>query len=169
MNDQYNIFVTIIFRKNRSPELLRRERRINKNQYSIVPAQFLSLQPKVILFRCQSYTWRSIRDDDWTFPNAEINNSKLFSGTFNENITFRGQIKCRNIRDGKTFYFITYYPKDVIEDEWISTEQNESMNFSKTLPLKELKTEAKRILFENLFNDNKPFVTSKKSTRKYIK
>ena len=157
---------TFIFRMNRSPELLRRERKINKKEYNIVPTQFLSLQPKVMLFRCQSYTWKSIRDDDWTFPVTE---SKLFSGTFNEKITFEGLIKCRNICGGKIFYLITYIPKNVVEDEWMTTEQNETMNFSKTLPLNELKTEAKKRLFENILNENKTFVASKKSARKYTK
>lgn len=145
---------------------MRGDRRINKQVYNIVPGQFLSLQPKVILYRCQSYTWRSIRDDDWAFPDTEIHNSKMFSGTFNEKITFEGRIKCRNISDGNTYYLITYFPKDVIEDEWMTTEQYENMNFSKTLPLNELKTESKKRLFENLNDKN---VTSKKSTRKNTK
>lgn len=129
----------------------------------------MSLQPRIILFQCQSYTWRSIRNDNWTNLDTKIYNSKLFSGTFKEKITFKGQIKCRNIREGNTFLLITYYPKELIDDEWLTIEQYKNMNFMKTLPLNELKTESKKRLFENLTKENKPFVSSKKSSRKYIK
>lgn len=170
MNEQHlYILVTFIFRKNRSPKLIREDRRTNKTEFNIIPSQFLSLQPKVELYQCQSYTWRSIRDDNWTNLDTEIYNSKLFSGTFKEKITFKGQIKCRNIRDGNTFLLISYIPKDIIEDEWLTIEQFKSMNFMKTLSLNELKTESKKRLFENLTKENKPLVSSKKSSRKYIK
>lgn len=163
------LFIIFIFSKNRTPKLMRGDRRINKNEYHIIPTQFLSLQPKLILFQCQSYNWRSIRDDDWTFFENETYNSKLFSGTFNEKITFKGQIKCQNKRDGVVLLLITYFPADIIEDEWMTIKQFENINFLKTLLLSELNIDVKKSFFENLVIENRPVVTSNKSSRKYIR